>query len=100
MPYVVVLTTGESVSEPFRRLYDTLLSLKISVIKSGFSFDFVLKISYSHCSVSLQITSLGANHGMQSHKMVICWQILWTRYSMGGNEVLAGNMNGVGDIFK
>ena len=44
-PYVVVLTTRKSVSDPFQQLYDTLLALKMSVIKSGFNFDFALKIS-------------------------------------------------------
>ena len=45
MPYVVVLTTVKSVSDLFGKLYDSLLSLKLSVIKSGFYFDLVLTIS-------------------------------------------------------
>ena len=49
--YVAVLTAGDSVSTPLRMLYDTFLSIKISVIKSGFSCDFILKISIiSNCS--------------------------------------------------
>ena len=50
IPYVVVLTAGDSVSAPLRRLYDTFLLLKISVIKSGIRCDFVLKVSIiSNC---------------------------------------------------
>ena len=44
IPYVVVLTAGNSMSAPIRKLYDTFLSLKISVIKSVFRCDSVLKI--------------------------------------------------------
>ena len=42
---IVVLKTGKSVSDPFRRIYDTLLPLKTPVIKSGFKSDAVLKIA-------------------------------------------------------
>ena len=60
MPYLVALTTGKGISDPFLRLHDTFLSLKISVIKSGFKFDFVLEISVirSCRSLSWVVTEL------------------------------------------
>ena len=45
IPYVLVLTTGRSLSVPFQRLCDTILSLKTSITKSRFNFDFVVKVS-------------------------------------------------------
>ena len=45
IPYVVALTASCSASTALRKLCDTLLSIKLLVVKPGFSCDIVLKIS-------------------------------------------------------